>query len=179
MRCSALLRKGVHTVTVKDPRALPVPCAQRYTLKLAKARLWNETLDEHSSGAWQLEDDRHMSPEFDSFMGRSMRGMRPGLDDTKRADMILKQPLPNNSHLEWQARHDMPMAENMYMGSQLHDMHVHGTSLPGLYRIKKDLQKAQRNDKKPSKKQKGLNIQGTKSPPSGWEPIPDGEEDDD
>lgn len=179
MRCSSSLLKGVHTVTLKDPRALPVPCAQRYTLKLAKARLWTETIDAHNSGAWQLEDDRHMSPEFNSFMGRNMRGMRPGLDDVQRADTILKQPLPNNSHLEWQARHDVPLAENIYMGSKLHDMHVHGLQMPGLYRIKKDLQKGIRNDKKPANKHKGLIHQGMKSPPSGWQPIPDGDEEDD
>lgn len=178
MRSTTTLLKGVHTVTLKDPRALPVPCAQRYTLKLAKARLFTETL-EPNSGAWQLEDDRHMSPEFNSFMGRNMRNMRPGLDDVKRADTILRQPLPNNSHVEWSARHDIPLAQNFYMGQKLHDEHIHGMQLPGLYRIKKDLQKGIRNDKKPSKKGKGLNYQGFKSPPSGWQPIPDAEEEDD
>lgn len=120
-----------------------------------------------------------MSPEFDSFMGRNIRGMRPGLDDVKRADTILKQPLPNNSHVEWQARHDLPLAESIYMGKKLHDEHVHGVHMPNLYRIKKDIQKAIRNDKKPSKKHKGLIHQGWKSPPSGFTPIPDGEEEDD
>ena len=178
LRRCVIQRKGVHTVTFHDPKSLPVPCAQRWTLRLAKARLFKEFINEHDTGSWQLQDDRHMSPEFNSFVGYNVRGkMRPGLDDITRAENIVKQRLPTNSHLELEARRDIPMQENMYYGKMLYDTTFHGCSMPSLYRMRKDLNKGLRNDKKVNKKYKGVNNQGSKSPPSGWEPIPDGDDD--
>eukprot|EP00758_Cryptobia_borreli_P001622 Tbor_TRINITY_DN2396_c0_g1::TRINITY_DN2396_c0_g1_i1::g.78::m.78 len=180
MRLSRVSLKGVHITQFRDPRSLPIPCAQRWTLKLAKARLWNETIDEHDSAAWQLQDDRFMSPEFDTFNGYNIRGkLRPGLDDISRPQNIIKQRLPVNSHLELQARKDIPLAENMYHAKKLYDETFHGTSIPNLYRMKKDLQKGQRMDKKINKSYKGLCYAGAKNPPSGWSPIPDATESDD
>lgn len=170
---STVLRRGVHRVVVKSPKELPVPCAQRWDLRLARARIFNEYIDEGAPGAWQLEDDRHMSPEFHTFTGREMTVMRPGYGQNL-PDFIMKKQLPNGTHYELQARRDVVMEDNAMYGKALYDTVVHGASLPTTYRFHKDINKGQRNDKKLSGNRfKTLVASGAKSPPSGWQPIPD------
>ncbi len=164
---------GVHRVTYKHPHTLPVPCAQRWDLRLARAKIFDEYIEESSPGAWQLEDERHMSPEFKTFTGHNMREMRPGYG-TNRPDFIMKKRLPNGTHYELQARRDIPMQDNAMYGKLLYDQTIHGSSFPYLYRMKKDLNKAQRNDRKLSgNRWKVLVGSGSKNPPAGWQPIPD------
>lgn len=160
-------------VGVKNPRHLPVPCAQRWDLRLASAKIFNEYIDENIPGAWQLEDERHMSPEFATFTGYQMREMRPGYGQNI-PDFILKKKLPNSTHYELQARKDIPGEDNAMYGKYLWDMTMHGTSMPSVYRMKKDINKAQRNDRKlTGNRFKVLCQSGAKSPPAGFTPIPD------
>lgn len=166
-------RRGVHVVGYRNPRDLPVPCAQRWDLKLASARIFNEHIDETVKGAWQLEDERRMSPEFATFTGYEMTNMRPGYGQNQ-PDFILKKRLPNNLHHELSARKDIPLEDNAMYGKQLHDVTVHGFSVPSTYRMHKDINKAQRNDRKLSGNRfKVLVGSGAKSPPDGFSPIPD------
>lgn len=170
---------GVHRVRYTAPQTLPVPCAQRWDLRLARARIFNEYIEEKSPGAWQLEDERHMSPEFHTFTGYPMREMRPGYGQN-RPDFIMKKRLPNNTHYELFARRDIPNEDNAMYGKMLYDTTVHGASFPSTYRMHKDLNKAQRNDRKLSGNRfKALISSGSKNPPSGFEPIPDKSEDED
>ncbi|CAD2215363.1 hypothetical protein AGDE_04919 [Angomonas deanei] len=178
MRRSVVLC-GVHKVGYVKPHTLPVPCAQRWDLRLSRARIFQEYIEENAPGAWQLEDERHMSPEFHTFTGHKMREMRPGYGQNL-PEFILKKRLPNNTHYELFARRDIPNEDNAMYGKLLFDTTVHGTSLPTTYRMHKDINKAQRNDRKLSGNRfKVLNSSGSKSPPSGFEPIPDATEDDD
>ncbi|RNF08777.1 uncharacterized protein Tco025E_07079 [Trypanosoma conorhini] len=167
------LRLGVHRVGYTHPGTLPVPCAQRWDLRLARARIFQEYIEEKAPGAWQVEDERSMSPEFKTFTGYPMREMRPGYGQNL-PDYIMKKRLPNNTHYELFARRDIPNEDNAMYGKYLYDMTVHGTSLPSTYRMHKDINKAQRNDRKLSGNRfKVICTSGAKKPPSGWEPIPD------
>lgn len=169
----SVLRCGVFRVGYKAPSSLPVPCAQRWDLRLARARIFQEYIEENAPGSWQLEDERHMSPEFSTFTGYPMRELRPGYGQNL-PEFILKKRLPNNTHYELFARRDIPNEENAMYGKQLYDMTVHGTSLPSTYRMHKDINKAQRNDRKiTGNRFRVLNSSGAKNPPSGFEPIPD------
>lgn len=171
--------RGVHKVGYRAPGSLPVPCAQRWDLRLARARIFQEYIEEKAPGAWQLEDERHMSPEFSTFTGFTMREMRPGYGQNL-PDFLLKKRLPNNTHYELFARRDIPNEDNAMYGKVLYDTTVHGTSLPSIYRMHKDINKAQRNDRKLSGNRfKTLNAAGAKNPPSGFEPIPDVTEEED
>ncbi|CAG9576619.1 conserved hypothetical protein [Leishmania major strain Friedlin] len=173
------LRYGVHKVGYTHPHHLPVPCAQRWDLRLARARIFQEYIEEKAPGAWQLEDERHMSPEFNTFTGYPMRNLRPGYGQNL-PEFIMKKRLPNNTHYELFARRDIPNEDNAMYGKLLYDMTIHGTSLPSIYRMHKDINKAQRNDRKLSGNRfKVLNSSGAKSPPSGFEAIPDAVEEED
>lgn len=174
-----LVSRGVHKVGYVAPGALPVACAQRWDLRLARARIFQEYIEEKAPGAWQVEDERHMSPEFATFTGYPMREMRPGYGQNL-PDYILKKRLPNNTHYELFARRDIPSEDNAMYGKLLYDTTVHGTSQPTTYRMHKDINKAQRNDRKLSGNRfKVINSGGSKSPPSGFEPIPDASEEED
>mmetsp|Transcript_5083 Transcript_5083/g.5489 ORF Transcript_5083/g.5489 Transcript_5083/m.5489 type:complete len:181 (-) Transcript_5083:55-597(-) len=173
MLTRTLTRSGVHRVRVRSAKEIPVPCAQRWDLKLARARIFNEYIDENEPGAWQLEDERHMSPEFHTFTGHPMTVMRPGYGQNL-PDFILKKRLPNSTHFELQARRDVYNEDNAMYGKLLYDNTMHGTSLPSTYRFHKDINKGQRNDRKLSGNRfKVLVANGAKNPPSGWQPIPD------
>lgn len=170
---------GVHRVGYKDPHTLPVACAQRWDLRLAKAKLWGEYVSPNTTGAWQLEDERHMSPEFNEFVGFEMRNMRPGYG-LARPENILNKRLPNQSHFELMARRDVPYQDNAMWGKQLYDKTIHGTPLPYHWRMAKDINKAQRNDRKLTQNKFKFYVQqGSKNPPSKWQPIADKEEEDD
>ena len=157
----------------KHPHQLPVPCAQRWDLRLATARIFNEYIDPNEPGSWQLVDERHMSPEFSTFVGHQMSEMRPGYGHG-HPGFLMRRRLPNNSHYELMARKDIPMEDNAMYGKLLYDMTVHGTSIPYMYRMMKDINKAQRNDRKLTSNRFKIAItSGAKSPPEGFKPIPD------
>eukprot|EP00796_Vickermania_ingenoplastis_P008847 gene8847-6228_t len=166
---SSVWCRGVHRVTYRHPSTLPVPAAQRWDLRLARARIFQEYIEEKAPGAWQLEDERHMSPEFATFTGYPMREMRPGYGQNLPS-FIMKKRLPNNTHYELFARRDVPNEKTP----------LHGTSFPTTYRMHKDMNKAKRNDRKLSGNRfKTLISSGAKNPPSGFECIPDVAQDDD
>lgn len=86
----------------------------------------------------------------------------------------MKKRLPNNSHYELFARRDVPIQDNAMYGKYLYDMTVHGTSLPTTYRMHKDINKAQRNDRKLTGNRFRVRCtSGAKNPPAGFQPIPD------
>lgn len=173
MLTASSVRRGVHKVTYRSPATLPVPAAQRWDLRLARARIFQEYIEEKAPGAWQLEDERHLSPEFHTFTGYPMRNMRPGYGQNL-PEFIMKKRLPNNTHYELFARRDIPNEDNAMYGKYAYDMTVHGTSLPSTYRMHKDINKAKRNDRKlTGNRFKALVSSGAKNPPSGFEPIPD------
>jgi hypothetical protein len=179
MRASTLAR-GPHKVGYTSPYALPVPCAQRWDLKLAKARLWQESIDTERRGAWQLEDDRHMSPEFESFIGRPMRGMRPGADSISRPEVRFRQRLQNQTALELHSRRDVPFQQNIMFGKDLYDQTMYGTSVPYTWHMFKEMTKAARNDRKTAQnKFRVLQGSGQKRQPANYTPIPDATDDDD
>ena len=178
MRRSAQLLSTV-TIGYKSHRDMPTPCAQRWDLRLSKAKLWDEYVETKRPSTWQLEDDRHMSPEFPSFTGYPMRSMRPG-DGNNNPRNLLNKRMTQWSHIELQNRRDVPNSENSLFGKKLYDQTMHGIDVPTSYKLMKDLQKANRNDRKLS--QNRFKIQqgaGFKSPPDKWEALPDEAEDDD
>lgn len=172
--------RGVHRVSYRSPASLPLyPAAQRWDLRLARARIFQEYIEEKAPGAWQLEDDRHLSPEYHTFTGYSMRNMRPGYGQNL-PDFLMKKRLPNNTHYELFARRDIPNEDNAMYGKYGYDMTVHGTSLPSTYRMHKDMNKAKRNDRKlTGNRFKVIVSSGAKNPPSGFEPIPDSSQEED
>lgn len=173
MLCRSLFLNGVHRVEVKNARRMAVPCAQRWTLRLATAGIFNEYIDESLPGSWQVEDERHMSPEFHTFTGYEMRNMRPGYGQNL-PEYIMKKRLPNGTHYELQSRRDIPMEDNAMYGKMLWDTAVHGTSLPSTYRMHKDINKAQRNDRKITGNRFKIAMgSGAKNPPDGFQAIPD------
>jgi hypothetical protein len=173
MLLRSALRQGIHRVDVKSAKRMPVPCANRWNLRLASASIFNEYIDASLPGSWQIEDERHMSPEFHTFTGYQMREMRPGYGQNL-PEYIMKKRLPNGTHYELQARKDIPMEDNAMYGKLLFDSAVHGTSLPSTYRMHKDINKAQRNDRKISGNRFKIAMgSGAKNPPDGFQPIPD------
>ena len=177
---SSSLRLGAYTVGYTSPYQMPAPCAQRWDLRLSKARLWQEQIDPTQRGAYQVEDDRHMSPEFDSFMGREMRGMRPGNDSLSRAETKFKQRLQNQSALELHQRRDVPFQQNIMFGKDLYDETMYGTTVPYSWHMFKEMTKAARNDRKTAQnKFRVLQGSGQKRQPANYTPIPDASEDDD
>jgi hypothetical protein len=172
MLCRTLALKGVHRVEVKNAKNLTVPCAQRWSLRLASASIFNEYIDPSNPGSWQVEDERHMSPEFHTFTGHEMRSMRPGYGQNL-PEYIMKKRLPNGTHYEL-LRKDVPVQDNAMYGKQLWDVSVHGVSMPTTYRMHKDINKAQRNDRKISSNRFKIAIgSGAKNPPDGFQAIPD------
>lgn len=171
----------VHRVTYKDPHSLPTPCAQRWDLRLQRAKLWDEHIDEISDkAAWQLTDERYMSPEFKTFIGFPMRAMKPAVQNLNRPEQIFRRRLPNWTQYELFARRDLPFQQNAMMGKYLHDKAIHGFDVPYPYAMFKSLKKAFRNDRKlKQNKFKVLTSQGAKSPPANWAPIPDTAEESD
>lgn len=179
MLCRTLALKHVHRVEVKDARRLPVACAQRWSLRLASASIFNEYIDPSLPGSWQVEDERHLSPEFHTFTGYEMRTMRPGYGQNL-PEYIMKKRLPNGTHYELQARKDIPNEDNAMYGKYLWDTTVHGMSMPTTYRIHKDINKAQRNDRKISGNRFKVSVgSGAKNPPDGFQAIPDAAEGED
>lgn len=165
---------GVFRPTVKHHSTLPLPCAQRWTLHLAKAKLWNEYMDQNATVAWQLEDERHMSPEMNDFVGYRLRGMRPGLDGMARPEMILQSKLPTASFHEIAGRRDVPFQSNVMWGRELHDQTIHGMTMPYLYKMRKEIAAADRNDKTIKKiRFRSMMASGVKNPPSNFKKIAD------
>lgn len=166
--------RGPHRVRYDPVHALPRPCASRWNLRLAKARLWDEYIDPDEKAAWQLEDVRHMSPEFKEFIGYPRHRFMSGYDDPNHPKHEFEKILPNETSFELRMRRDVPMQSNLLFGKQLYDRTMYGTDVPYAYRMWKDMQKASRNDRK-LKQNKFRIIQGhgVKNPPSGFEPIPD------
>ena len=168
------LRCGVHRTTYKSAHVLPIPCAQRWDLRLAKAKLWDEQIDADERAAWQLEDERYMSPEFKTFIGFPMRQMKPGLQNLNRPDNIFRKRLPNLTSFELQARRDLPFQQNAMMGKSLYDRTMHGFDVPYPYAAFKSMKKAKRNDTVlKQNKFRVLITSGSKKPPPDFSPIPD------
>ena len=174
------VRHGPYRVQHLTPQQTAAPCASRWNLKLAKARLWDEHIDPRERTAWQVEDERHMSPEYNEFTGYAMRKMRPGEEGELTADFQLRKKLPQHSALELQNRRDVPYQDNVRWGKALHDETIYGTSMPYSYLMFKEWQKASRNDKG-LKGNKFRILQGTgvKNPPSGFTLDTGIDEDDD
>ena len=171
-------RAGVHRTGYKSPHELPVPCAPRWDLRLAKAKLWNEYIDEDDKAAWQIEDERYTSPEFATFIGKPMRAMKPGLQNLNRSQMIVQRRLPNWTVHELHLRRDNPFQQNVMMGKTLYDRNIHGFDVPYPYQLFKQLKKAHRNDRVTKQnKFRVMNLQGSKNPPPGFRPIADEDED--
>jgi hypothetical protein len=170
---------SLHRISYKDPHSLPVPCAQRWDLRLQKAKLWDEHIDEDADrAAWQLTDERYMSPEFKTFIGYPMRAMKPGTQNMDRPEQIFRRRLPNWTHYDLYSRRDLPFQHNAMMGKYLHDKAIHGFEVPYPYAMFKSLRKAFRNDRKlKQNKFKVLISSGAKQPPANWAPIPDVAED--
>lgn len=162
-----------------DQRAARVPAAQRWDLRLAKARLWEEYIQEKKPAAYQLEDEKHMSPEFNSFIGFPVRTMRPGQETLGMSHRIMERRLPNFTALELHERKDAPYSQNLKFGKLLYDETIHGVSQPYTYSAFKQMQKAKRNDRKLTQNRfKVLCGSGVKNPPAGLELIPDPVEED-
>jgi hypothetical protein len=177
-RCPLLL--GVHRTGYTAPQSLPVPCAQRWDLRLARARLWDEHIDTDERAAWQLEDERHMSPEFSTFIGFPMRAMKPGTESLNRPEQIIRRRLPNQTHYDLRARRDVPFQQNVMMGKSLYDRTIHGFDVPYPYAMFKSLRKAYRNDRTlKQNKFRVLQASGVKNPPPLFQPIPDATDGDD
>ena len=171
-------RLGPFQVPHVTPKSFPRPAAPRWQLRLAKARLWDEQIDPTRKAAWQLEDERHMSPEYNEFLGHATRKMIPGQEGITNPQAQFEKLLPNQSVYELQTRRDVPFQDNAMFGKKLHDETTYGMSVPYTYKLFKDMQKANRNDRKI--KQNKFKIwlgQGAKNPPSGYTPIPDATED--
>lgn len=165
---------GTHFVTHRDPRALPVPCAQRWDLRLGRAKLWQETIDPSDRGPWQLEDERHMSPEFGSFIGFPMREMAPSRVGYNSPAQLLQRRLPNQTFIELASRRDIPYQQNAMFGKLLYDKTFHGAAQPYGYLTQKQMHKAARNDRKLAQnKFRVLISSGVKKPPANFNPIPD------
>lgn len=178
LRRSCVVAAGPFTVQYVSRNEMPRPCTPRWDLKLAKARLWDETVDPTDKAAWQLEDLRHMTPEYDQFVGHSIRRMRPGEEGERTAQYNFEKKLPHHGAHELMARRDVPYNDNVKWGKRLHDETLYGTSVPYSYAMFKEIQKGHRNDKR--LKQNKFRIvcgAGVKNPPSGFSRIPDeGEE---
>ena len=170
-RCGAVL--GTVRIGYKDPHRLPVPCAQRWDLRLAKAKLWNESIDQDTNSAWeQIQDERHMSPEFNTFIGTPTRSMKPNKEGYNTPEQLLNRRLPNQTAFELFNRRDVPYPRNLMFGKLLFDKTYHGVSMPYYYRMFKDLNKAHRNDKKTAQnKFKFPLMKGFKEPPELFTPI--------
>lgn len=156
-------------------------CASRWSLKLARCRLWNEAIDTNdANGVNQQQDLRHLSPEFNTFIGMPTRSMRPGQADYHmNAFQMLKKRLPNHTHLEIAAKRDIPMNVNARFGKRLHDETVYGIEPSYPQKMYKQMQKAARNDRKISgNKFRVITTQGGKNPPAGFTPIAEAADDD-
>jgi hypothetical protein len=164
----------LHRITYKSPQTLPVPCNQRWDLKLSRAKLWDEQIDENERAAWQVKDERYMSPEYGTFIGYPMRSMKPGIQSLNRPEQIIQRRLPNWTHFDLFARRDIPFKQNAMMGKMLHDKTIHGFDVPYPYAMFKSLKKAFRNDRKlKQNKFKVAITSGAKTPPPNFAPIPD------
>eukprot|EP00672_Neobodo_designis_P018359 CAMPEP_0174831192 /NCGR_PEP_ID=MMETSP1114-20130205/2963_1 /TAXON_ID=312471 /ORGANISM="Neobodo designis, Strain CCAP 1951/1" /LENGTH=187 /DNA_ID=CAMNT_0016065013 /DNA_START=38 /DNA_END=601 /DNA_ORIENTATION=- len=163
------MRHGPYRVKHLPPQQMAAPCASRWQLKLAKARMWDEHIDPTEKTAWQVEDERHMSPEYNEFTGYAMRKMKPGAEGTNTADYQFRKKLPQHSAMELQNRRDVPYQDNVRWGKTLHDETIYGMSVPYSYALFKEWQKASRNDRG-LKQNKFRILQGTgfKNPPSGF-----------
>jgi hypothetical protein len=176
----SVVRHGPYRVKHMTPNQTAAPCASRWDLKLAKARMWDEHVDPTEKTAWQLEDERHMSPEYNEFTGHRMRKMKPGREGDSTADYMFRKKLPQHSAIELQNRRDVPYQDNVMWGKLLHDETVYGTSTPYAYSLFKEWQKGHRNDK--GLKQNKFRIlqgSGVKDPPSGFTLDTGVEEDED
>ncbi len=172
-------RLGSCTIGYKKRSLLPVPAAQRWDLRLARARLWNEYIDEFKPAAEDLEDLRHTSPEFDSFVGQRVQDMTPSNPWTNPANIINRRTLPNHSHLELFARRDLPLQRDVIFAKSHYEKTMHGTTFPSAYRLFKDMQKGRRNDRKLSQNKIRTRVKsGFTNPPTGFQPIPDAGEGD-
>lgn len=169
------VRLGVHRTTYTSAQTLPIACNQRWDLRLTKAKLWNEYIDADDKHAWQVEDERHMSPEFaTSFVGFPMRHMKPGEVSANRPNNIVRRRLPNLTHHEMSLRRDLPFQQNAMMGKSLYDKTIHGIDVPYPYALFKSLKKGYRNDR--TLKQNKFKImigQGVKNPPANYVPLAD------
>ena len=202
MHYSQCLR-GTVKITATSNKHARVPSYSRWKCRLASATVFNRPLDllpslsghrvqlSCSSGAMQLSDERHMSPEFNSFIGHHIRDMTPGREGigcrTEEANQggapvpihpanILAMRLPNQTHIELTNRRDVPHHHNLMFGKLLYDKTVHGTSMPYYYRLHKDMQGAARNDKKLHiDKYRVITGQGMNNPPPGFEEMPEPE----
>jgi hypothetical protein len=178
MRCSRCLR-GPFRVKYVAPHEMPRPCTPRWDLRLAKARLWDERIDADEKTAWQVEDERHMSPEYNEFLGYPTRRMKPGMEGEHTPDSQFEKKLPNQSAYELMARRDVPYQDNIMWGKRLHDETTYGMAVPYSYYLFKQMQKASRNDRKTKQnKFKIFSGGGIRNAPSGYTPQADPEEED-
>ncbi len=166
---------GPFRVQYVDQNTTPSPpAAQRWDLRLARARLWDEYIDEQMPASYQVEDERHMSPEFDSFIGQPIRTMRPGEETLGRPQRLINKRLPNATALEIHARKTAPYPDNLKFGKLLFDKTIHGFSQPYAYSFFKSIQKSKRNDRKLTQNKFRVMIaSGAKNPPDGVQHIPD------
>jgi hypothetical protein len=168
---------GPYRVGYVAPRSMPRPCATRWDLKLAKARLWEERVDPSEKAGWQLEDIRHMSPQYSEFIGYPLRKMKPGFEGIETPTAVFDKKLPHHSAHELMNRRDVPYSDNVMWSKTQHDLTTYGTSVPYSYKRFKQMQKASRNDRKTKgNKFKIFMGAGMRNPPSGFEPQADPEE---
>ena len=172
---------GAFRREVKPVGTLPVPCAQRWDLRLTRARLWGEHIETGvAAGVNQVQDMRHMSPEFPTFIGHPTREMQPGTQQLTSTRKLLEKRLPNHSAHELHSKRDIPHPVNAMYGKAARDEAVYGTEPAYAQKMYKSMQRASRNDRKLKGNKFRVTIgSGAKSPPEGFSPIPDGPEEED
>lgn len=159
-------------VQYTSPSKSPVPAAQRWDLKLAKARLWQEHIDPSQSTAWQLEDERHLNPEYNDFLGYPTRKLKPGDDSLSVPKNIMNRRMPNQTYIDLHGRRDMPFQNNLLFGKTLYESKMYGVVIPYTWAMFKQMQAASRNDRKLCDKFRARVGSGFKNPPPGYKPIP-------
>ena len=167
-------RFATHRVSYIARQDLPSPACPRWDMRLARARLWGEHIDNKTPGSWQLEDYRDLDPTWGKFTGYALDSFSPlsggGYGSPSN---ILKRRLPGQTVHEFYTRVQIPENENALYGKAMAEMSFMGTQMPYGYLLYKQLQRSARNDSKPKADVKYVTKQGYNSPPKGFKPIAD------
>ena len=168
---------ATHRISYIPRQRLPQPACPRWDMRLAKARLWDEHIDNKKPGSWQIEDYRDLDPTHKTFIGSAIDDFTPlsggGLG---RPTNILNRRLPNQTVHEAYTRLQIPHNENALYGKAMAEMSFMGTQMPYGYLLYKQLQRCGRNDHKPRPDVKFMTKQGISGAPKGFVPWPDAKE---